>query len=166
MCRILGHFLREGCAAKLADDLYCGGDTPQELLTNWSQILDALTKCNLRLSACKTVICPKTITILGWIWSQGSLSASPHRITALATCRSPESVKGFVPLSVPTKSLAVSSLTALNLWTHSSQPWPICNLTTTLSGTNAFAKDSPLHKMPLTRTSLSSSLVPPTSFGL
>ena len=50
---------------------------------------------SVRLSACKTVICPKTTTILGWIWSQGSLSASPHRITALATCRPPESVKGL-----------------------------------------------------------------------
>lgn len=25
MCRVLGDFLQEGCAAKLADDLYCGG---------------------------------------------------------------------------------------------------------------------------------------------
>ena len=34
-------------------------------------------------------------TILGWIWSQGSLSQSPHRITALATCRPAESLKGL-----------------------------------------------------------------------
>ena len=95
MCRVLGDFLQEGCATKLADDLYCGGDTPQELLTNWSRILDALARCNLRLSASKTVIRPKTTTILGWIWSQGSLSASPHRVAALATCSPPESVKGM-----------------------------------------------------------------------
>ena len=95
MCRVLGDFLQEGCATKLADDLYCGGDTPQELIANWSRILDALARCNLRLSATKTVICPKTTTILGWIWSQGSLSASPHRIAALATCLPPESVKGM-----------------------------------------------------------------------
>ena len=42
MCRVLGDFLQEGCVTKLADDLYCGGDTPQELITNWSRILDAL----------------------------------------------------------------------------------------------------------------------------
>ena len=93
MCRVLGDFLQEGCATKLADDLYCSGDTPQELITNWSRILDALARCNLRLSATKTVICPKTTPILGWIWSQGSLSASPHSTTALATCSPPESVK-------------------------------------------------------------------------
>ena len=91
MCRVLGDFLQEGCAAKLADDLYCGGDTPQELIANWSRMLDALARCNLRLS----VICPKTTTILGWIWSQGSLSASPHGIAVLAPFCPPESVKGL-----------------------------------------------------------------------
>ena len=95
MCRVLSDFLQEGCVSKLADDLYCGGDTPQELITNWSRILDALARCNLRLSATETVICPQTTTILGWIWSQGSLSASPHCIAALATCSPPESVKGM-----------------------------------------------------------------------
>ena len=95
VCRVLGDFLQEGCATKLANDLYCGGDTPQELIANWCRILDALAQCNLRLSATRTVICPKTNTILSWIWSQGSLSASPYRIAALATCPSPESVKGM-----------------------------------------------------------------------
>ena len=95
MCRVLGDFLQEGCATNLADDLYCGGDTPQDLIANWSRILDALARCNLRLSATKTVICPKTTTILGWIWSQDSLSASPHSIAALATGSPPESVKGM-----------------------------------------------------------------------
>ena len=85
MCRVLGDFLQEGSAPKLADDLYCGGYTPQELLANWSRILDALAKCNLLLSATKTVICPKTTTILGWIWSQGSLSVC-QRLTFLYRC--------------------------------------------------------------------------------
>jgi len=34
MCRILGDFLQEGAVAKLADDLFCGGDTLDELLRN------------------------------------------------------------------------------------------------------------------------------------
>ena len=33
----------------------------------------------LTLSAPKTVICPKTVTILGWVWSEGKLSASSHK---------------------------------------------------------------------------------------
>ena len=50
MCRILGDFLEDGIAAKLADDLYCGADSPEELLINWKRILDALQKCNIKLS--------------------------------------------------------------------------------------------------------------------
>ena len=77
MCRVLGPILQDGSVAKIADDLYCGGNTPQELLCNWKRVLQALHNCNLRLSAHKTIISPKTTTILGWIWTAGSLSASP-----------------------------------------------------------------------------------------
>lgn len=35
MCRVLGDCLQDGYVAKLADDLYCGGQTVEELLYNW-----------------------------------------------------------------------------------------------------------------------------------
>ena len=31
MCRVLGDLIQEGCVTKLADDLYCGGDSPETL---------------------------------------------------------------------------------------------------------------------------------------
>ena len=31
MCRVLGPLLLDGTVAKIADNLYCGGNTPQEL---------------------------------------------------------------------------------------------------------------------------------------
>ncbi|VDH89834.1 Hypothetical predicted protein [Mytilus galloprovincialis] len=34
MCRIMEDFLQKGCVAKLADDLFCGSNTPEELLYN------------------------------------------------------------------------------------------------------------------------------------
>ena len=86
MCRVLGDLLQNGYVAKIADDLYCGGNSPSELLTNWRQVLAALDKCDLHLSAKKTIIAPISTTILGWIWSAGSIHASPHRIAALASC--------------------------------------------------------------------------------
>ena len=95
MCRVLGDFIQEGCLAKLADDLYCGADTPEALLANWRRVLDTLSRCNLKLSSTKTVICPKSTSILGWIWSEGRLSASPHRIAVLSSCPAPENVKGL-----------------------------------------------------------------------
>lgn len=95
MCRILGELLQEGVVAKLADDLYCGGNSPEDLLQNWIRVLSALQDNNLKLSPVKTVINPKSTTILGWIWSQGTLMASPHRISTLSTCSPPEKVGGM-----------------------------------------------------------------------
>ena len=95
MCRVLGDLLVEGIVVKLADDLFCGGQTPDDLIANWSRVLHALHGAGLHLSAAKTVVCPKSTTILGWIWSQGTLKASPHRVAALASCPPPKTVKGL-----------------------------------------------------------------------
>ncbi|KAK3105126.1 hypothetical protein FSP39_017698 [Pinctada imbricata] len=105
-CRVLGDLLEEGIVTKLADDLYCGGNTPQELLENWTKVLEALQKCNLKLSATKTVIAPRTTTILGWIWEQGTLKANPHRIAALSSCEPPKTVKALRSFSGAVKVLA------------------------------------------------------------
>ena len=95
MCRVLGDLIAKGKVVKLADDLYCGGNTPSELLQNWQELLHALRSCNLNLSASKTVIAPKEISILGWIWSNGTIRASPHRISTLSSCDRPSTVTGL-----------------------------------------------------------------------
>ena len=95
MCSVFGDLIQEGCVTKFADDLYCGSDSPKTLLSNWGRVLESLDRCNLRLSPTKTIICPKSTTILGWIWSQGTLSASPNRIAVLSSCPPPQSVKGL-----------------------------------------------------------------------
>ena len=92
MCPFLGHLLQDGAVAKIADDLYCGGNTPQELFQNWKKVLQALYKCDLRLSTSKTIINPKSTTILGWIWNSGTLTASSHRVNTLASCPEPDTV--------------------------------------------------------------------------
>lgn len=91
-CRVLGHLVQEGVVAKIADDLYCGGHTPEELLNNWERVLIALHKCSLNMSASKTIIAPKDAIILGWHWHLGTIQASPHRIATLASCQPPKTV--------------------------------------------------------------------------
>ena len=83
MCRVLGDLLQDGCVAKIADDLYCGGNTPIDLLSNWRKVLTALDKCDLRLSAKKTIISPV------------SIRASPNRIAALSSCTPPKTVRNL-----------------------------------------------------------------------
>ena len=92
MSRILGDLIQQGRVAKIADDLYVGGNTPEEALFNYACVLQALSKNDLRLSARKTLICPRSATILGWICSDGCLSASPHRLLTLQSTPQPSTV--------------------------------------------------------------------------
>ena len=89
MCHVLGDPIQEGCMSKLADDLYCGGDSLETLLSNWRRVLESLDSCNLHLSPTKTIIWLKSTTIIGWIWSQGTLSANPQRIAVSSLCPLP-----------------------------------------------------------------------------
>ena len=91
MCRVLGDLIHEEIVAKIADDLYCVADPPEELLLNWKRVLKALSKCNLKLSP--SVINPKSTMISGWIWDSGTLRASWHPIAALASYSEPETPK-------------------------------------------------------------------------
>ena len=40
VCRIVGDLIHEGITKKVADDLYVGGNTVEELLYNWRRALD------------------------------------------------------------------------------------------------------------------------------
>ena len=95
MFHVLGNCIQDGIVAKLADDLYCGGNTLDELLSNWKRVLDALQKSDLKLPPSNTVICARSNIILGWIWTQGVLSANPHRVAVLAKCPPPDTVCGL-----------------------------------------------------------------------
>ncbi|KAI0235047.1 hypothetical protein LSAT2_014535 [Lamellibrachia satsuma] len=95
LCRILRDLLQEGSVAKLADDIYCGGNTIVELQQNVKRLLQCFANSGLRLSATKTTIFPTSTTILGWIWNMGTIQASPHRIATLASCEASTTVKAM-----------------------------------------------------------------------
>ena len=89
MSRVVGGMLMAETVLKIADDLYVVGSTLSELLRNWECLLATLQRNNLNLSASKTVIAPKSTTVLGWIWRCGSLSVSPHKICPLLSSAPP-----------------------------------------------------------------------------
>ena len=95
MCRVLGDFVESGDVAKIADDLYCGAETVEELLSIWESVLCRLNDANLKLSAGKTVIAPDKTAILGWIWENGYIRADPHKIATLSSCTRPTTTKGL-----------------------------------------------------------------------
>ncbi len=65
LCRVLGDLLEEGVVAKLADDIYCGGNTIAELQRNVRRLLQCFADSGLRLSVTKTTICATKTMIIG-----------------------------------------------------------------------------------------------------
>ena len=106
MNRVLGKFIQEGNTSKLADDLYVGADTVSELLDVWERVLQTLAQNNLGLSGLKTVVVPLSTVILGWIWSNGTLKASSHRVAALSAADRPKTVRGLRSFIGAYKSLS------------------------------------------------------------
>ena len=75
-----GRLHPEAMYTKLADDLYCQGDSPEDLLSNWSHLLEAPSDCSLCLSATNQHLscmgfCPKAYSQLVPIVLLHSLAA-------------------------------------------------------------------------------------------
>ena len=88
LTKILKEELQQGKCCKIADDIFVGGQTHEEVATTYAAILQKLHQANLKVSAKKTHIFPKTADILGWTWKQGGrLLPSPHRQLALKNTR-------------------------------------------------------------------------------
>ena len=91
--RVFGDLIAEGMLDKVADDHLIGGNDIQELLSTWYRVLQRLIENGLTISPVKTIICPKVVKILGWIWDNGTISVDRHRINPLTVCAVPETVK-------------------------------------------------------------------------
>ena len=90
MAHVVGHLVMEGHVLLIADDLYVGANDIATLLSVWDELLFTLSENNLVLSASKTVIVPMSTTVLGWIWNNGSLRVSQHKICPLQQADPPK----------------------------------------------------------------------------
>ena len=89
LANLFNDMLTRGKLVKLADDLFTGGNTIDEAMDNLEEMLKICNFNNLKLSSSKTIILPKTVDIMSWIWSQGgTLAPSPHRKQALLEVKS------------------------------------------------------------------------------
>ena len=95
LSRVFGRLIREGKMVKVADDIFIGAPSVQELLNIWEEVLSRLNLCGLKLSPSKTRILPTSATILGWEWTKGSIQPGKHRLNALTACSPPSTVKGL-----------------------------------------------------------------------
>ena len=85
LANVFRHLLTDGKLVKQADDLFIGGETVEEALKNFEEMLQVCDENNLKLSPSKTIMFPISVDIMSWIWNQGgTLSPSPHRKKALS----------------------------------------------------------------------------------
>ena len=92
MSTVFGEEVKNRCVAKIADDMYVGGEDENSLLENWKRVLYKLAVNGVKLKDLKTIIAPLHTQILGWEWCQGKLTASSHKISALISINPPETV--------------------------------------------------------------------------
>lgn len=92
MCRVLGdHLQASRICFKISWRPVLWRKHSWRIWQHLISVMTALDTCGLRLSATKTIICPRSTTILGWIWTRGTLSASSHKVSVLSTCKLPDS---------------------------------------------------------------------------
>ena len=97
--RVFGDFMQEGWLSTIADDLFIGANTLEEVIYRWVLVLQRLKENNLTLNPKKTVICPKKTVILGWNWSLGVITPNVHKSSDLASVNKPKTctaMKSFV----------------------------------------------------------------------
>ena len=90
LSRVFSGLTRQGCVIIIHDDMHVCGNTVDELYRNWEAVLRCCQLNNLTLSAPKTFICPTTANVLGWVWSHGTITVSPHKISPLAAVEPPK----------------------------------------------------------------------------
>lgn len=91
--RVLQPVITEGKAARIADNMFTGGDTPEEAFANFKTILALCANAGITLKAQKTTICPVKINILGRVWQEGTMSPSSHIMSTISKAALPTTVK-------------------------------------------------------------------------
>ena len=91
--RVLQPVISEGKAARIADNMFTGGDTPEEAFDNFKSILALCSNAGITLKAQKTTVCPVKINILGKVWQEGTMSPSAHIMSTISKAALPTTVK-------------------------------------------------------------------------
>ena len=90
---VLDPAIKQGRCARIADNLFTGGKTVKEAVDNFHLMLNLCANSGLTFKAAKTVICPRSVTILGKIWERGTLRPSNHLVSTLSRADYPRTVK-------------------------------------------------------------------------
>ena len=93
--RMFGDLIVQGKLVKIADNVYFGADTKEEMLSIFTEILSRCSQADLRIKPAKVKLFIVSADILGLHWQEGKLSPSSHKLDPLVCCDPPKSVRGL-----------------------------------------------------------------------
>ena len=106
LAKIFGPMLEEGRMTRMADGLYPIADSLDELLINYTEMLERLEKSGLTLKPSKTTIAPKSAVIFGWRLQDGKWSPQEHTTSSLSRAEKPVTVKQLRSFNGSVKQLS------------------------------------------------------------
>ena len=90
---IYGDMCQDGQVTRVADSLYPLGDTWEELLNNYEEVLMRANLAGLSFKPSKVVIAPQKSIIFGWNIMNGIWTPTDHVVSALARAELPVTMK-------------------------------------------------------------------------
>ena len=93
LARIFGDLCMQEKMTRMADGLYIVGDTLQELIDNFTQVLMRARNSNMTFKPKKVVIAPLETVLFGWRKSGDGWKPTEHTISPLTLAEEPTTVK-------------------------------------------------------------------------
>ena len=90
---VLEDFVGEGWCRVHADNIYVLGHDENTTVNRWQQVLEAMKKNNIKLSAKKTQCFPAKLDLLGWCKEGKLLTPDPHRQNCVSIAPLPKTAK-------------------------------------------------------------------------
>ena len=103
---IYGDMVREEKMTRMADGIFPLGNSHEELLRNYIEVLDRAEKAGLTFKPSKTKISPRKSVIFGWSLQDGRWSPQPHVISSLTRAERPKTVKQMRSFTGAVKQLS------------------------------------------------------------
>ena len=103
---IYGDMVKEEKMTRMADGIFPMGNSHEELLRNYIEVLDRAEKAGLTFKPTKTKISPRKSIIFGWSLQDGRWSPQPHVISSLTRATRPTTVKQMRSFTGAVKQLS------------------------------------------------------------
>ena len=93
LVRIYGDMIQDNKLAQMADGIHIFGESVQQLLLNYVEVLNRAEHCGFTFKPSKVVICPKNINLFGWDLRGQTWHPTSHTISTLTNAPKPTTIK-------------------------------------------------------------------------